>query len=134
MRIKLAFLFIACAPALSLTRALGTPKPTTGLAKVTLMKTPNGGIQPQAAVDKKGVLHLAYFKGKPEAGNIFYVRREPGSEGFSNPISVNGAPDSAVAIGTVRGAQIAVGKGARLHVAWLGSGKARPKGPSGPAA
>ncbi len=131
MRIKVAFLFIVFASALFLTQVLGTPKPTTGLAKVTLMRTPNGGIQPQAAVDKRGVLHLVYFKGKPEAGNIFYVRREPGSEGFSNPISINSAPDSALAIGSVRGAQLAVGKGARIHVAWLGSGKARPKGPSG---
>src|SRR2546428_3752923 len=131
MRIKRALLFIVFAPAPFLTQVLGTPKPTTGLAKVTLMRTPTGGIQPQAAVDKKGVLHLAYFKGKPEAGNIFYVRREPGSEGFSNPIRINSAPDSAVAIGSVRGAQLAVGKGARVHVAWLGSGKARPKGPSG---
>src|SRR3989442_13996736 len=124
MRIKLALLFVACASALFLTRVFGTPKPTTGLAKVTLMKTPNGGIQPQAAVDKRGMLHLVYFKGKPEAGNIFYVLREPGSEGFSNPIRIKSTPDSALAIGTVSSAQIAGGKGAPGHVAGLGSGKA----------
>src|SRR5437588_8692023 len=29
--------------------------------RVELLKTPNAGIQPQAAIDSKGVLHLAYL-------------------------------------------------------------------------
>jgi hypothetical protein len=37
--------------------------------KVTLMGTPDGGIQPQVAVDRKGFLHLIYFKGDPGAGD-----------------------------------------------------------------
>src|SRR5262249_43885903 len=43
---------------------------------VELLRTPDGGIQPQAVVDAKGTLHLIYFKGdKAEAGDLFYVRR-----------------------------------------------------------
>ena len=38
---------------------------------VTLMRTPDGGIQPQVAVDRKGALHLIYFKDDPAAGDIF---------------------------------------------------------------
>jgi hypothetical protein len=95
--------------------------------KVTVLKTPNGGIQPQAVVDAKGTLHLIYFKGDAGAGDLFYVRREAGTDRFSDPIRVNSQPGSAVAAGSVRGGQMALGKGGRIHVAWNGSGKAQPR-------
>src|SRR6266566_1244039 len=90
---------------------------------VKLLATPDGGIQPQAAVDAKGVVHLIYFKGEPGAGDIFYVRRGPGEETFSKPIQVNSQPHTAMAMGTIRGAQLAVGKNGRVHVAWDGMGE-----------
>src|SRR5687767_6364611 len=93
--------------------------------KVTLLRVPNGGIQPQALVDAKGDLHLIYFKGEAAAGDIFYVRRPAGQERFSDPIRVNSQPGSAVAAGTIRGGQIALGKAGRVHVAWNGSGKTK---------
>src|SRR5205814_404532 len=49
--------------------------------------------------------------------------------GFSPPVRVNSQPGSAVATGTIRGAQIALGQGGRIHVAWNGSQKARPVNP-----
>jgi hypothetical protein len=74
-------------------------------------------------VDAKGTLHLNYFKGNDAtAGDLFYVRREPGSERFSEPIRVNSRPRTASAAGSVRGGQIALGKGGRLHVVWNGLG------------
>jgi hypothetical protein len=90
---------------------------------VTLLRTPHGGIQPQAVVDANGTLHLIYFKGEPRAGDLFYVKRASGQEHFSEPMQVNNVPGSAIAIGTVRGGQIAVGKSGRVHVAWNGSGQ-----------
>jgi hypothetical protein len=90
---------------------------------VTVRRAPDGGIQPQAAVDGRGTLHLIYFKGDPRAGDLFYVRRESGKERFSKPLRVNSRPGSAVAIGSVRGGQLALGKGGRVHVAWNSSGK-----------
>src|SRR6266699_3943446 len=90
---------------------------------VKLVGTPDGGIQPQAAVDAKGVVHLIYFKGEPRAGDIFYVRREAGRESFTKPIQVNSRPHTAMAMGTIRGAQLAVGKNGRVHVAWDGMGE-----------
>lgn len=90
---------------------------------VTLAKTPHEGIQPQAVVDNQGVLHLIYFKGEAGGGNLFYVKREQGSEKFSEPMRVNSKANSAVAIGTVRGGQMSLGKGNRVHVAWNGAGK-----------
>src|SRR5437870_10392303 len=118
--------------ALILSLALARKSALTPVGKdtVTPMRTPHRGSQPRVAVDAKGVLHLIYFKGSPEAGDIFYVRRDPGATSFSRPLRVNTVPGSAVAIGSVRGAQLAVGKGGRVHVAWLGSAKARPRGPA----
>src|SRR5262245_15381971 len=104
----------------------------TGLSaneKVNLIRTPNGGLQPQAVMDANGALRLVYFAGEPNAGDIFYVHRERDKTGFSSPIRINSQPGSAVAVGTMRGAHIAVGRGGRVHVSWNGSTKASPRGP-----
>lgn len=87
--------------------------------KVKLVRVPDGGIQPQAVVDAKGVVHLVYFKGEAKADDLFYVRQ--GLEGFSKPIQVNSKPGSGIAVGTIRGAQLALGRNGRVHVAWNGS-------------
>ncbi len=89
-------------------------------ARVTLVRTPDGGIQPQAAVDRQGVVHLIYYKGDARNGDIFYVRQQPDREEFSKPIQVNTRPGSATAAGTIRGAQMALGRNGRVHVAWNG--------------
>lgn len=101
--------------------------------KVTLLRTPNGGIQPQAVVDERGALHLIYLSGEPGASDIYYVRRAPGKD-FTTPLRVNSQPGSAIAAGTIRGAHIALGKNGRVHVAWNGSNKAeqRSQGNSAP--
>ena len=96
---------------------------------VTLMRTPRSGIQPQAVVDHQGVLHLIYFQGDPAHGDIFYVNKKIGTDAtFTTPIRVNSTPRSAIAIGTIRGAQLAVGGKGRVHVSWNGVG---PKGTNG---
>src|SRR5882724_1322693 len=93
---------------------------------VTLVRVPDGGLQPQTVMDPNGVLHLVYLKGDPRACDVVYVRREPGRTNFSRSLRVNSRPGSAVAIGTVRGAQVALGRNGRLHVAWNGSDQAQP--------
>jgi hypothetical protein len=87
--------------------------------KIHLLRTPQNGIQPQTVLDSNGVLHMIYFKGEASAGEIKYVRREPDKD-FFRPIRVNSEPGSAVAIGTVRGPQMAVGRNGRVYVVWLG--------------
>src|SRR4051812_2189642 len=89
---------------------------TTRAANVSVVRTPNGGIQPQVAVDTSGTVHLIYYKGKDGAGDIFYARQKPSETEFSRPIQVNNRAGSAMAIGTIRGAQLAVGKNGRVHV------------------
>ncbi len=99
--------------------------------RVEVLQTPHGGIQPQAVVDHQGVLHLLYFKGDPGGGNLFYVRRDPATKRFSEPLGVNSQPGSVVATGTIRGGQMALGQGGRIHVAWNGSHAATPKNAAG---
>jgi hypothetical protein len=97
--------------------------------KVILARVPDGGIQPQCMLDAKGVLHLIYFKGEPGAGDVFYVHSSDYGAHYSRPLHVNSVPGSVIAIGNVRGAQLALGKNGRVHVAWMGSDKAEPRGP-----
>ena len=68
---------------------------------------------------------MIYYQGDPRHGDIFYVRSR--NEGGLFPIpSALTAPGSAIAIGNIRGAHLAVGKGGRGHVAWNGSGRRGP--------
>lgn len=94
-----------------------------GQPNVELIRTPNHGIQPQAAADSSGVVHLIYYRGDAQAGDIFYTRLAPDQSEFSPAIQVNAQIGSAVAAGTIRGAQLAVGKKGRVHVVWNGSAK-----------
>jgi RNA polymerase sigma factor (sigma-70 family) len=95
--------------------------------KPILLRVPDHGIQPQVVVDGKGVVHLLYFKGDPAAGDIYYVRSEDGVQFNKHPLRVNSQPGSATAVGTIRGAHLALGKNGRVHVSWNGSGKAMPR-------
>jgi hypothetical protein len=97
-------------------------------SKVQLRRVPNGGIQPQVIVDGKGVLHMIYYGGDPRHGDIFYVRSSNDGEAFSRSLRVNSERGSAIAIGNIRGAHLAVGKGGRVHVAWNDSRKMGPSG------
>jgi hypothetical protein len=94
---------------------------------VTLIHTPAGGIQPQI-VERDGVLHMVYFSGDPEHGDLNYVRSRDFGRTFSPPLRVNSQPGSSIAIGNMRGAQLAVGRNGRIHVAWYGSNTASPRG------
>ena len=104
----------------------------TGLDKVRLLRVPEGGLQPQAMLDDRGVLHLIYFSGDPSKGDVFYAQSTNNGAAFSSPLRVNSQPGSAIALGTIRGAQLAIGKNGRVHVAWNGSSVAEPHGPVNP--
>ena len=90
-------------------------------SRVQLLRTPGGGLQPQAVVDARGTLHLVYFKGEAKAGDLFYVRQSPGRDEFTAPLRVNSLDASAIAVGTIRGAQLAVAPDGRAHVVWNGT-------------
>ncbi|MGH9697441.1 MAG: hypothetical protein ACRD5Z_25075, partial [Bryobacteraceae bacterium] len=95
-------------------------------APVQLIRVPEGGIQPQAVTDAKGIVHVIYFNGNPSAGDIYYVRSTDTGRTFSKPIRVNSEPGSAIAVGNIRGARVALGRSGIVHVAWNGSASATP--------
>ena len=101
---------------------------------VSVLRVPNGGIQPQVAVGPGGILHLLYLAGEPKAGDIFYVKSADYGSTWSKPLRVNSTPGSAIALGTIRGGQIALGRNGRIHVAWDGSSVVQSKGPLNPEA
>src|SRR4029450_2379843 len=75
---------------------------------VKFVRVPDGGIQPQALIDSEGFLNLGYLRGDPRGGDVFYARRAADATNFTKPLRVNAKTGSAVALGTVRGAQIAL--------------------------
>jgi hypothetical protein len=103
---------------------------STFAGTVTTARIPAGGVQPQAIVDDAGVIHLIYLKGDASASDIFYVRSSDAGKSWSPAIRVNSEAGAAIAMGTVRGAHLALGPDARPHVAWMGSQNATPRGPN----
>ena len=120
---------ILCSAALTSSAAESTDGASN---RVRLVRTPDAGLQPQAAVDDQGILHMVCYAGDPYKGNLFYSRSVDGGVSFSPAVRVNSQPGSAIAAGTIRGAQLAIGKGGRVHVAWNGSAQAEPNGPLNP--
>jgi hypothetical protein len=96
---------------------------------ISYIRVPNGGIQPQVA-EQDGVVHLLYFSGDPEHGDLSYVQSRDYGRTFTPPLKVNSNPGSAMAVGNMRGGQLAIGRNGRVHVSWIGSGTALPRGAS----
>jgi hypothetical protein len=112
---------------LMLVALLGLAAPSAETSgSVQLERVPGNGLQPQAVADSTGLIHVVYFKGPAAGGDLFYVRRTADGR-YSTPLRVNSQPGSAIATGTVRGAQIALGRGNRVHVIWNGSKTATPE-------
>lgn len=107
---------------------LRPPRAQAAAPRVEIVRAPEGGYQCQAAVDGRGTVHLVYVKGDPKACDLFYCRREGAA--WSTPVRVNSRPGSGVAMGTIRGPQLALGRGGRVHVVWFGSSEAGVKGPA----
>ena len=94
---------------------------------VVLQDLPEPGLQPQTFVGADGTVHLIYLVGNPAAADIQYRHRAVGAESWSVPIRVNSGPTNAMAVGTVRGARLAVGGGGQVHVIWNGTRAEPPK-------
>ena len=90
-------------------------------AQVRVESVLEDGIQPQVLVDAKGVVHLVYLKGDPKACDIRYTHRASSDTNWAEPITVNSIPQSAIAIGTIRGAQMALGRSGSVQVIWNGN-------------
>ena len=111
---------------------IGAARAVAAPPAVDVQRVPHGGIQPEIAPGREGVIHVVYFTGSPTAGDVFYVSSADGGRTFSGPLRVNSQPGSAIAAGTIRGAQVAAGPDGRVHVAWNGSDTALPRGVPNP--
>jgi hypothetical protein len=114
---------LACAAALT---GFGADKDIQG--NVRICRVPANGIQPQAAIDSRGTHHLVYHTGDAHHGDLYYTRSQEGGISFSPALPVNQGR-SAIAAGTIRGAQLALGRDERVHVAWNGSNNDGPLNP-----
>ncbi len=91
-------------------------------AEVRVERVPEDGLQPQVVVDDQGRIHLVYLKGDPARSDVRYTSRSPGDPTWDPPVTINSQPGSAIALGTIRGAQLALGGSGSLHVVWNGPG------------
>ncbi len=90
-----------------------------GEGEVEFLRVPDGGIQPQAVADGQGNLHLIYYRGGRQHGNLFYVTRPAGATAWSQPIQVNSRGGSANRNEAISRAQLAVAGDGAVHVVWF---------------
>lgn len=98
---------------------------------ITLQRLPAGSYQPQAIAEPDGTVHVVTLAGDPAASDVMYYRLAAGSITFGRGVRVNSQPGSAVAMGSIRGAQMALGRDGRVHIVWNGSDAAQPRNPFG---
>ena len=94
---------------------------SSALAEVRLETLPEDGMQPQIAVSASGMAHLIYLKGNPKGCEVRYTSRAVDAPTWAPPMTVNSVPKSAIAMGTIRGAQLSLGKMDSVQVIWNGS-------------
>ena len=82
--------------------------------RVSVLELPAGATAADAEIDSGGVIHAAYFL----ADNVYYVRRDSGSNTFSEPIRINSAAGTAQA-GMFRGPDVALGPDGAVHAIWF---------------
>ena len=88
-------------------------------AAVETLRIPEGGRLPRAVVDTGGTVHLVYVGDGTTSANLFHVTRAAGAPGWSEPQRINTRELSVSGVGPIDGAQLALGRDDRLHIAWV---------------
>jgi|SRR6266850_264911 len=90
--------------------------PLSGFAaeRVQVVSTPNNGQVPDAEIDLKGTIHVAYVSGQ----EAFYVSSSDEGKTFSGPLRINSEPGSVHPPNMYRGPDLGMGKNGRVHVIW----------------
>ncbi len=101
--------------------------PLPAQASTRCEEVPEKGLQPEVVASSDGTVHLVYLRGDPKAAEVRYTWRKAG-EAWHPSLTVNTIAGSAIAIGTIRGPQLALGKNGTVHVLWNGTatGKLAP--------
>src|SRR5438046_9138140 len=79
------------------------------IPKITVLRTPRGGLQPQTMLDPDGVLHMVHLKGDPSAGDIEWVSRRTSEEDFCTARCVTRQPRGPGRVGTLPRSTVAGG-------------------------
>ncbi len=97
------------------------------LDDISWIRLPEGAMQPELVRDRTGHLQAVWLSGPAGASDVQVA--DLGTEGrlTTPPLRVNSQPGSAIAMGTIRGARMAVGSDGTLHLLWNGSGTATPR-------
>lgn len=95
---------------------------------VRVVRAPEGAIQPRVARDAEGGIHLVTYSGEALGGELWYARSSDGGRTFGERLALTTPETRACAHGAVRGAQLALGRGGRVHVAWNGAASKAPHG------
>ncbi len=104
---------------------LAAPGPLSAAAPaVVVERVPDSGWQPKVKTDAGGMAHLAYLRGEAGKAEVVYRHRSATTTNWSDAVTVNSEPGSAIAVGSVRGVQLALGREGRVHFVWNGSGTA----------
>src|SRR5678815_2396671 len=80
--------------------------------RVQVAQTPADGQVPDAEVDAKGTVHVAYVAGQ----DAYYVKSTDKGKTFSEPIRINSERGTVHPPNMFRGPDIGIGKGGRIHV------------------
>lgn len=97
------------------------PATFSGASPVAVVALPGDGIQPQAVIDANDVIHMVFFSGNASGGDLYYAKLGADGHQLSEPVRVNSTHGSALATGSIRGAQLALGRNGHVHIAWHGS-------------
>ena len=98
-----------------------------GSPDVITSRAPAGGIQPVAETDAAGNVDVVFFEGDPAHGDLYHAVKSKGAHSINSPVRVSSTSGSAIAIGTIRGAQLALGHTGPVNVVWNGSSKVTPE-------
>lgn len=102
------------------------------LPSIRVERLPTGAVQPKLVRSSNGTLHLVYLSGDSKAADVYYQSRPAAPDSkWSDPVRVNSEAGSAIAIGTIRGPDITLGRGDSVHVVWNGSSKATANSTNG---
>lgn len=100
---------------------------------VEVVRLPSTVMQPVAALDpESGAVQMAWLRGDPAHCNAYLQTWPGGRPGVDAPIRINDQEGAAIAIGTVRGVQVCVGRRGRVHAVWNGSRAAGTGGEGSP--
>src|SRR5882724_2821054 len=76
--------------------------------RVEVLRLADHPLQPRIALSPDNTVHLVYLTGDPKHSDVQYRCWTPSAKAFSDPVRVNSESGSAIAIGTVRGCELAV--------------------------